>query len=293
METLTPTLSLALVAGALATFNPCGFALLPAYLTVLVQGESSGDQPRPGGAVPRAVRFSLGMTVGFVAVFGAFGAIIAPLKVTIERYLPVLTVLMGLGLVLLGAATLAGRAIAIPGLIGRGAGPSSSWYSQVQYGVTFALASLSCTIGPFLAVTSGSLTGSGAIEVLAAFVTYAVGMGTVVLALALTAALLSCSVSARLRRAIPVITRVSGCLLLAAGTYVAWYGWFELRILSGSPVDDPVISSALAVQGAITRTVANAGATTLLIALAVLIAVSVAGLWRRRATSTSATRSAD
>jgi cytochrome c-type biogenesis protein len=38
---LDGTAALALGAGMLAALNPCGFALLPAYLTLLV----TGDQP--------------------------------------------------------------------------------------------------------------------------------------------------------------------------------------------------------------------------------------------------------
>ena len=36
-------LTLALVAGAVAAFNPCGFALLPAYLSLLVASPAQGQ----------------------------------------------------------------------------------------------------------------------------------------------------------------------------------------------------------------------------------------------------------
>jgi len=68
-------LTLAFVAGAVAAFNPCGFALLPAYLTMLVA--SPDGEPGRGAAAARALRFTAGMTVGFVAVFGAFALVIA------------------------------------------------------------------------------------------------------------------------------------------------------------------------------------------------------------------------
>lgn len=97
------------------------------------------------------------MTVGFVAVFGLFGAGIAPLAVAVERWLPAVTVVMGLVLVLGGLWTLAGRGVGIPGLAGRGRGPTASWPSQVTYGAGFALASLSCTVAPFLAVSATAL----------------------------------------------------------------------------------------------------------------------------------------
>lgn len=269
--------ALALLAGAVAAFNPCGFALLPAYLALLVSGgPGEGAPARSLAAVQRAVRFAAGMTVGFVAVFGLFGAVVSPLALSVQRYLPVLTVVIGVLLAGLGVWLLSGRTLAIPGLAGRGSGPTASWASQVGYGVSFALASLSCTIAPFLAVATSSLRSGGVFGVLASFVTYALGMGVVVLALALAAATASTSVIAGMRRAGPVIMRFSGLLLVAAGAYVAWYGWYEIRVLAGTATEDPVVSAAVTVQSAITRFVAGLGAATVL-GVAALLVVVVAG----------------
>jgi len=280
-------LALALLAGAVAAFNPCGFALLPAYLSLLVAGGPGGESPPAGArrtlsALRTAVRFTSGMTVGFVAVFGTFGAVIAPLAISVERYLPYLTVVIGVVLVLLGAWLLAGRALTVPGLAGRGSGPTRSWWSQVGYGVSFALASLSCTIGPFLAVTSTSLRGSTSLQVVASYIAYALGMGTIILVLALAAATAQATAVTRMRRAGAYIGRVSGALLVVAGAYVAWYGWFELRVLSGSTTDDAVVDAALHVQGYLTRLVADAGAGVLLVVLLGLVCViAVPALVRR------------
>lgn len=281
-------LALALLAGAVAAFNPCGFALLPAYLSLLV-ADDPGTEPAPAGArraftaVGKAVRFTSGMSVGFVAVFGIFGAVITPLALSVERYLPYLTVVIGAVLVLLGVWLLAGRTLTVPGLAGRGSGPTRSWWSQVGYVASFALASLSCTIGPFLAVTATSLRGSSSLQVVASYVAYALGMGTVILVLALAAATAQATAVSRMRRAGAYIGRVSGALLVAAGAYVAWYGWFEVRVLSGSATDDAVVGAALGVQGYLTRLVADAGAGVLLVLLLAVVCVLVVQALVRRA----------
>ena len=278
-------LTLAFVAGAVAAFNPCGFALLPAYLTLLV-ADPSGEQGR-GAAASRALRFTAGMTVGFVAVFGAFALLIAPLAVSIERWLPVLTVVLGVVLLGLGGWLLSGREMKLPAMRRGGKAPGRSWWSKVGYGVTFALASLSCTIAPFLAVTTTALRTGSLPGVVAAFVVYALGMGAVVGVLAIAAATASSSITSRLRQASPVISRLSGALLLLAGAYVAWYGWFELRVLSGQQVDDPVVDAAIGVQSWLTRTVAGLGtggvAAVAAVVLAVAVVVLVQGVRRRRA----------
>lgn len=285
-------LALALIAGAVAAFNPCGFALLPAYLTVLVV-QGPGDVTAPAGttrgvtpAVKRAVRFAMGMTLGFVAVFGFFGLVITPLALSVERYLPIVTVIVGVALVGLGVWLLIGHSLAIPGLAGRGSAPTRRWASQIGYGASFALASLSCTIAPFLAVTTTALRVGNAANAMAAFIAYALGMGTIVLVLSLAVATASTSFTTRMRRAGPVISRFSGALLVLAGAYVTWYGWFEIRVLSGQATSDPVVSAALQVQGDVTRWVAGLGSTTLAlvaVALAVTVSLVVFASWRRRA----------
>ena len=275
-------LALALVAGAAAAFNPCGFALLPAYLPVLVAQtpDQAPGRSAPAAAVARAVRFSVGMTVGFVAVFGLFGVVITPLALSIERYLPVLTVVIGTALVLLGLWLMAGRSLRLPGSLARGRGPTKSWPSQVGYGAAFALASLSCTIAPFLAVTTASARSGSLVAGVAAFVVYGVGMGTVVLVLALGVATAGTSVAARMRSVGPSIMRLSGLLLLVAGAYVGWYGWFEVRVLSGAATHDPVVTAATTVQSSLTRFIVDAGPT--LVAVSALIAVAVVVVLVRR-----------
>ncbi len=266
----TGVLALALVAGAVAAFNPCGFALLPAYLGLLVTAPDEGRSMR----VRRAVRFATGMTVGFVGVFGLAGAAVVPVAAALQRYLPVLTVLIGAVLVILGIRLLTGRGLALPGLAGRGRPPTGSWRSQLSFGVSFALASLSCTLAPFLAVTAGSLSAAGPLGIVGAFLVYALGMGTVVLVLSLAVALAQGSLVRSMRRAGALLSRGSA-LLVVAGAYVAWYGWFEIRVLTGTAVSDPVVSAAVSVQAALARWVTDLGAGGVLVLAGAAAAVVV------------------
>ena len=73
---MTEELAVASAPGILAAVNPCGFALLPAYLSLLIIDQ---DVPTVGLAVRRALVSTAAMTLGFVAVFAVFGLVIAPL----------------------------------------------------------------------------------------------------------------------------------------------------------------------------------------------------------------------
>ncbi len=269
-------LGLALAAGLIAAFNPCGFAMLPGYLALAVQGDGG-----TGRTLGRAVGATLAMAAGFLLVFGGFGLLVAPLASTVQAHLPWVTVLIGLLLVALGGWMLAGRELTV--LLprpGRGA-PTARLGSMLGYGVAYALASLSCTIGPFLAVTATAFTGGSALAGVSAFLAYGAGMALVVGALAVTVALAGAGLAARARRVLPYLTRIGGLLVLLTGLYVAYYGGYELRLAGGADPDDPVIDAAAAVQGVLAGWVSALGVGGI-VAIAV---AATAGLWlalRRR-----------
>jgi len=281
----TALLTLAFVAGAVAAFNPCGFALLPAYLSLLVAApDETAGRAGQLAAIGRAGRFTAGMTLGFVAVFGLFGLAAAPFAVALQHHLPVVTVIVGGALVLTGVWLLAGRSLTLPLLTRRGRAPGTSWGSQIGYGATFALASLSCTAAPFLAVTASAIGSGGPVAVVTTYVAYAAGMGAVVGVLALASATASAGVAVRMRRTAPYVARLSGALLVLAGAYVTWYGWFELRVLAGRTTGDPVVDAATDLQASVARAVAAVGAPGLAaVALAVVAILTGAALLRRRA----------
>jgi cytochrome c-type biogenesis protein len=239
-------LVLALTAGMLAAVNPCGFALLPAYLSLLVIGDTT---PPRVVALGRALGASTAMTGGFVAVFGLFGLALAPVAGQLQRHLPWFTIGLGLLLAALGVALLAGRQLPtlVPKL-GRGPRVRRAGLSMAAFGAAYALASLSCTVGPFLAIVVASARATTIVAGLGLYVAYAAGMGLVVAGAALAVALARASLLTRLRRAGPAVSRAGGLLLLFVGGYVAYYGWYEIRLLHGGAPHDPVVTAATTIQ---------------------------------------------
>ena len=254
-------LALALGAGLLAAVNPCGFALLPAYVSLLLASGEETSRPR---ALGRALMLTAAMTTGFAGVFAVFGLAVAPVAAGIQQYLPWFTVGFGLVLALLGGWTLAGRSLPRFSLgrtrTGRGARPlSGSLLSMTGFGAGYAVASLSCTVAPFLAVVVGGFRAGSVVDGLLLFLAYAAGMGLVVGTVAVATVLASTGTIGRLRSAGRWAPRVAGGLLAVTGAYVAYYGWWELRVLSGGDPDDPVIDAAARVQQALAGAVAAPG----------------------------------
>jgi cytochrome c-type biogenesis protein len=245
---------LALAAGMLAAINPCGFALLPAYLSLLILGDAAS---RPV-AVARALALTGAMTLGFMAVFGLFGLAIAPVAGSIQQHLPWFTIGLGIVLAAIGVWLLIGRTL--PGLrLPRGGSKpqagkaiTRSVPSMVAFGASYAIASLGCAIGPFLGIVVASFEAHSLLAGIGLFLVYALGMGLLVGVAAVAISLAQNAFVHKLRRFAPLVSRVAGGLLVVVGAYVAYYGWYEIRVFSGAEVDDPVISFVENVQGHVT-----------------------------------------
>ncbi|MFG3382202.1 cytochrome c biogenesis CcdA family protein [Streptomyces sp. NPDC047999] len=273
-------LALAVGAGMLAAVNPCGFALLPAYLSLLVLGD---DAPSRRVAVGRALAATAGITVGFAAVFGVFGLAVQPVAGQVQRQLPWFTVVFGLLLAAAGAWLLAGRSLPSPApRLRRAPQVTRSLPSMALFGAAYATASLGCTIAPFLAIVVSSFRAGSPGEGVALFAAYAVGMGLVVGAASLAVALTRTAAVPRLRRAGALAPRLGGGLLLLAGAYVAYYGWYELRLQRDATTTDPVIDAAGTVQRFLADAVDAAGPVSAASAFGVLLAAALLLRARRR-----------
>lgn len=274
-------MGLAFGAGLVAALNPCGFAMLPAYLALVVRGEDSGRR----AAVGRALTATAAMALGFLVVFTGFGALTVSVASTVQRYLPYVTVLIGIALVALGIWLLAGREITVLHGVAPGArwAPTARAGSMFTYGIGYAIASLSCTVGPFLAVTAAGLRSDSFPDGAAVYVAYAGGFTLVIGVLAVAVALASSATVDRMRRIVPYVNRISGALLVVVGLYVGYYGVYEIRLFTanGNP-EDPVIAAAARVQGAIAGWVHQHGAWPWLVALTVLAVAALAAGWRAR-----------
>lgn len=266
----------ALAAGLVAAVNPCGFAMLPAYLALVVAGEEGSGQDGKVTAMTRALAATAMMALGFLLVFGTFGLVIAPLATSVQEYLPAVTVVIGIALLALGVWMLSGREITL--LLpkpGRGA-PTARLGSMFGYGLAYAIASLSCTIGPFLAVTAGTFRGGSVLDGVLAYLAYGTGMALVVGVLAVATALASSTVARGIRWLLPHINRISGVLLVVVGLYVGYYGIYELRLYLGDgPASDPVVDAAGQLQGILAGWVDRLGPLPLLLVLAVLLGGTV------------------
>jgi cytochrome c-type biogenesis protein len=216
--------------GMVATVNPCGFAMLPAYLSFFLGLEGAEEDTR--ASVLQALAIGGVVTAGFLVVFGLLGILLDGALSSVQQYLPWVTIVLGLVLVALGIALLRGRSFSVrlPTVTGTS---DRQLTSVFLFGVSYALVSLSCTIPLFIAAVAPSFTHANFAWGVAAFLAYGLGMGVVLIALTVALALARHSLVRNLRQVLPYVYKISGVLLLVAGAYVAYYGWYELRVRNG------------------------------------------------------------
>jgi cytochrome c-type biogenesis protein len=276
---ISGSITLAFAAGMVATFNPCGFSLLPAYIGAFVAGDQVTD--RADKRVLRAVGVAASVSVGFIVVFTAIGVIIESIAGELRRQLPWVTIVIGVALLVAGAAMALGWK---PMLAIRGPQFSTKTNTpkvMVGYGITYAIASLSCTIGPFLAVT-GTAAERTFFEGIATYVAYALGMGTIILVLGIASALAHTAVASNMRRISRVAPRIGGALMMLAGAYAIWYGRWELNVYNGNVSTDPVIDTMEDIRLWFVNAVQNLGAGRIgIAALGIILAVVLVARRRR------------
>lgn len=267
------SLAIAFLAGNVATLNPCGFALLPAFLSLYI-----GSDARPG--IQRADRVTQGLlvggvvTVGFVAVFGLLGLPVALGVTALARFFPWATILVGLVLIGVGGALLLGRRLFLAVVSPIQAGPDRTVRNMFLFGVGYAIASLGCTLPAFLAVTGSTLAARGPVAGLLVFLTYAAGMGTVLIALSIGAAFLKDGLLRRLRRLVPQVSRIAGALMVVVGLYLVYY-WATVLTAPTSLFENPLFSFMIhassflqnALASGIGRWVITASAVTIVLAI--------------------------
>ncbi|MTB73053.1 MULTISPECIES: cytochrome c biogenesis CcdA family protein [Micrococcales] len=273
-------LTLAFAAGMVAPVNPCGFALLPAWLTqTLGEGDASPTPVR----LLRALRSGLALTVGFAGTLAAAGLLVSAGARGLIQAAPRLGLAVGIVLMLLGLWMLVGRSISLklPQIPGRSTAGLPPTARMVVFGVGYALASLSCTFGVILAVIAQAQATASYAGLLLVFAVYAAGSAAVLLLLALATAAAGTELTRHVARLARFGPRITALVLLLTGAYLAWY-WFP-----AATSDAPVAAGRTGGLTGLSATVSSwvqeqTSLLTLLAAAAVVLALALGILQRRR-----------
>ena len=278
---LSSILSSAFAVGLVAAFNPCGFAMLPAYLSYFVSLESS-EEANIGRNIFRGLVVGLTLTVGFVLFFGTVGLLTSTIvsQGAIQSRLSWATFIIGILMVPLGIAMLFGYEpkLLVPRL--NKGGTSRQLPSIFLFGVSFAVVSLGCTAPLFFATVVGSFESRNLWEGTLVFLAYAGGMSLIVMILTLATALGRNEIATSMRRVLPYVSKISGGFLVLAGGFLILYGWWEIQVMRGNFGSNWFVDTSQQFQTNITNWLADMGEARVAVAVAfILWAVVLRALW--------------
>ena len=271
-------LALAFTAGMVATVNPCGFAMLPAYLSYFLglEATSGGDGEPPTAGVARALVVAATVSAGFVALFALAGVLVSWTSFQVVDASPWLTIAIGGAVLVAGVAFMAGwdPSVSLPRL-DRG-GRSRGAASMFVFGISYAIASLSCTLPAFTGVVATTFGRESFISGVATFVSYALGMALLLGILTVALALAHQGMVTGLRRALPYVHRVSGLIMALMGAYLVWYGIYEIRLIGrGETVSGGPVGSVTAWSARLSDRLYDADPLRLVLVLGLVVATAV------------------
>ena len=216
-------------AGLVSSVNPCGFVMLPAYIGLYLASNTSQSQTNlsPFTLLLRAISIGCIVTLGFVFLFASVGLVIGLGVSIIAVWMPWVGLFVGVGLVFCGVWLITGGKIysriaaRVGSSIGRSEQPGLKAY--FLFGISYAIASLSCTLPVFLSVIGINFVGTSISDVIIQFCLYALGMGLAIMVITISMAVLRDILVRYIRLVVPYVQSIGLCLMILAGMYIIFY----------------------------------------------------------------------
>ncbi len=277
-------IALAFAAGMVATINPCGFAMLPAYLSYFM-GLDQGEARSRAQTVGSALRVGGTVSAGFLLVFGTAGLLITAGFRSVIDWIPWLALVVGFAVLILGLAMLRGFDLSIALPKAKRGRKGRNMRSIFLFGVSYAVASLSCTLPVFLTVVAGQVTQGSVVAGLVTFLAYGLGMALVLLAITVALAVGKTAIIGRFRAAMRHINVVSGVILVLAGLYIIWF-WGTTLASGATSLDNGIFRAVESLsQAALNGVSKNTAAVGWVLAAIVTAAVVSSLVGRARGSS--------
>ena len=225
--------SLAFSAGLVSFVNPCGFALLPVYITYYFKNENLEKNNFEKNSLLKRIFFALllGIIVsfGFAFTFSIVGALVSYIGKGLLKYAGWFDLIIGIILIAIGFIYLfnLNSKINLSKLTNIGESLKSNkinnkYASFFLYGIGFAIASLGCTLPIFLLVVASAIKSNGIFNGIITFLIYAAGMSFFMVLFSIAIAVFKTFMEKSLKRATVYICKLGSIIVIISGLYLIY-----------------------------------------------------------------------
>jgi len=208
-------LFLAFTAGILTIFAPCSYTLLPGYISYYLGHDSS---------LNKAVIGSLVCTLGLMSIYSLMGVLSFTLGTLLNQIIPIMNILSGITLIVLGFATI--REINIPYIqFSPKLSNRKGLAGFYLFGIVYGIAGIGCSATIFISIFVYSITG-GLLNSILTFLLYATGMGIPLLITSILVSQTKDLIIGRIHVSTQSIHKYSGTILVIAGLYML-YSYYQ------------------------------------------------------------------
>jgi len=220
----------ALAAGMLLLLNPCSFALLPSYIGLFLNLENSQEDTKPNilQSVSRAQIVSFIMSAGLLAVFLPIGLAFTGANAWLGDFSYWLSIGLGVVLTILGLAMVSGYNLALKLPKFSSDNNGKTFWGIFLYGVSYATAALGCSLPVVIVGLTAPIGEDGLTQRLGLIISFAIGMVVALTTLTLAVATGRTAMVNFFRKIMTKMNLITGIILIPAGLYLAWYGWWSL-----------------------------------------------------------------
>ncbi|MBI20638.1 MAG: hypothetical protein CL780_00125 [Chloroflexi bacterium] len=234
IDSLIP-LSFSFMSGMIATVNPCGFVMLPVYISMFLSINNEKKQKiNITNQILKSFQISFALGLGFVSIFGSVGLAISWGILFIQPLLSWLTIIIGFSLVILGIYTFSGKSLylSFPQNLSSmiNINTNSQFKNFFLYGLSYGIASISCTLPLFIALISNSISTGGFLNGIKQFISYSFGMTSVILIITLLASFLKNISNLQKTSVTKWYKYLSGILISLVGIYLIIY-WLNYDLI--------------------------------------------------------------
>jgi cytochrome c-type biogenesis protein len=198
-------------AGIFVLLSPCGYALIPGYISYYLGSDLS---------VQRALKGGLISTLGLVSVYGFIGLGAQFLGSLIRPYITTFILFSAIVLFFLGFLILAN--VNLPYLFSINPSNKRGITGFFIFGVAYGLAAAGCTAPIFFSILLLAVMGEGALGGVLTFAFYAIGVGLPLIVTGILVALAKNTIIDKIRNLTPKLHKISGIVMILVGIYLIY-----------------------------------------------------------------------